>query len=200
MRCRASRRCGNVTGKAQSTRYNAVPRLSKPHRNKAGEKTITTILSAFQLKDICAQNHIDDESRLVGLLLLLPAHMQAKTQPRQQALDPLMQVMIRGDGFPNGFANGHTLRGNASLQRYTYTHQAVEADARATCVVTRLQSRDRYTVIHRLTHRHGHSGVEIVTTYANEGDSPVTPDMLAWRKPLSITVGATRPPRSSCCS
>lgn len=138
---------------------------------------MTTMLSEYALGDICVQYHIDDNSNLVGLQLL-PNGMQGKIQVKQQELDPLVQLMLRGDDFPNGFANGHTLRNNASVYRFRYVEQTKQEDVEATRIVTTLRSSDGQQVTHQLIHYHGFSGVEVVTTYHNGGASPATLDML----------------------
>ena len=139
---------------------------------------MTSLLCQYVLGDICAQYHIDLDSRLVSLQLL-PDGMQGEVKPYMQEPDPLMQLMIRGTDFPDGFANGHTLRNNASVRSFRFASQTKQEEGEATRVVTTLRSPEGQQVTHQLTHYHGCSAVEVVTTFQNDGENPVTLDMLS---------------------
>ncbi len=139
---------------------------------------MTSLLGEYVLGDICAQYHTDSESGLVSLQLILDG-MQGKVLPQSQNLDPLVQLMIRGADFPDGFANGHTLRNNASVRDFRFVSQTTQEDSGMTRILTTLKSPGGQQVTHELTHYHGYSGVEIVTTFQNDGDDPVTLDMLS---------------------
>ena len=137
-----------------------------------------TLLSETILGDMVAQFHLDDESQQVGLQLI-PAAMQEREQAKQQALDPLVQLMIRGDGFPNGFANGHTLRNNTSLARFRYAEQTITNADNLTRIATSLRSDDGQQVTHTLTYDPRFSGIEVTTAYQNNSSRPVTLSMLS---------------------
>ncbi len=148
---------------------------------------MTTLLSEYIFGDICVQYRTDSESNLVGLQMI-PNGMQGITKAKQQALDPLVQLMIRGDDFPNGFANGHTLRNSGSVNRFRYMEQTKQEDAERTCIVTTLRVADGQQITHKLTYDHGFGGVEVITTYQNNSACPVTLDMLS-----SFCVGGITP-------
>lgn len=139
---------------------------------------MTTLLSEFIFGDICVQYSIDNESNLVGLQMI-PNGMQGITKAKQQALDPLVQLMIRGDGFSNGFANGHTLRNNSSVARFRYAGQMITSAENRTQITTTLRSGDGQQVTHTLTYDPRYSGVEVATAYQNNSGSPVTLTLLS---------------------
>ncbi|MEA4929765.1 MAG: alpha-galactosidase [Candidatus Limiplasma sp.] len=148
---------------------------------------MTTLLSEYIFGDLCVQYSIDNESNLVGLQMI-PNGMQGITKAKQQALDPLVQLMVRGDDFPNGFANGHTLRNNGSVNRFHYMGQTKQEDAETTCILTTLRAADGQQITHKLTYDHEFGGMEVITTYQNNSTSPVTLDMLS-----SFCVGGITP-------
>lgn len=139
---------------------------------------MTTLLAEFIFRDICAQYWLDGESGVVGLELL-PLGWQGKRQPKKQKLEPIVQLMIRGDDFPCGFVNGHTMRGSASLSRFRYVEQQKREEKDHTCIITVLRAHDGQELLHHLTHYAGDSGVEIVTTYRNGGGEDITLDMFS---------------------
>ena len=117
-----------------------------------------------------------------------PGAGRTKCRSKRQAVEPLAQWMLRGDAFPDGFANGHTLRNSASLRRFQYTGQTKTKTGGTVEIITDLQSADGLTVRHRLSHTGGAPGVQIVTEFINGGGEPVTLDMLS-----SFSIGGITP-------
>ena len=136
------------------------------------------LLSEFELGEICAQYRLDVESGAVGLELM-PHNWQGKRQLKKQSIDPVVQLMIRGDDFPGGFASGHTMRGSASLSRFRYAEQQICKEKELISIITILRAGDGQELMHQLTHYAGSGGVEIVTTYLNGSSADITLDMLS---------------------
>ena len=111
-------------------------------------------------------------------LELNPAGCEARREEKQQA-DSLVQLRLRGDAFPFGFANGHTMRNSASVQRFRYEEQSVERDGNRTRVVTLLTSAEGLKLVHTLTHWCGEQGVEVQTAFENHSDESITLEMLS---------------------
>lgn len=111
-------------------------------------------------------------------LELNPAGWEKRRREKRQA-DSLAQLRLRGDAFPFGFANGHTMRNSASLERFRYDGQSVERDGETTRVVTRLASPECLVLVHTLLHRHGEMGVEVSTAFENRSGETVTLEMLS---------------------
>ena len=137
-----------------------------------------SILSEYIFGDICVQYRMDDQTKMVGLQLL-PNGMQEKVQPKRQAIDPLMQVMIRGDGFPDGFANGHTMRNNASMRRFAFAGQEKQESANSSRIITKLKTEDGHQLTQQLDYISGEKGLHLQTTYTNGSDAPAIIDMLS---------------------
>lgn len=137
-----------------------------------------TLLSEFEMGEICAQYRLDEDSGAVGLELM-PLHWQGKRQPKKQGIDPIIQIMMRGDDFPCGFANGHTMRGSASLARFRYAKQYVQEENEKISVITILRAADGLELEHQLTHYQGTGGIEMVTTCRNGSSGDITIDMLS---------------------
>lgn len=136
------------------------------------------LLAEHILGDICAQYRVDGDTGAVGLELL-PAGWQSLRKEKQQNLDPVVQLMIRGDDFPPGFANGHTMRGNGSLCHFRYKEQKVLNEDGRTNITTYLSADGGQGLSHCLTYYEGEKGVETVTTYYNNSSEAVTLDMLS---------------------
>ena len=139
---------------------------------------MATILADYALGDISAQYWLDGVTGAVGLELI-PQGWQDKRQQKKQSVDPIIQLMIRGDAFPGGFANGHTLRGSASPGRFRYAEQRLDNESGALCILTVLRAEDGQELEHRLTYRAGSAGVEIDTAYHNLSSGEVTLEMLS---------------------
>lgn len=137
-----------------------------------------SILSEYIFGDICVQYRMDDQTKMLGLQLL-PNGMQEKVQPKRQAIDPLMQVMIRGDGFPDGFANGHTMRNNASMRRFAFAGQEKQESANSSRIITKLKTEDGHQLTQQLDYISGEKGLHLQTTYTNGSDAPAIIDMLS---------------------
>ena len=145
------------------------------------------LLAQYTFGDITVQYRLDSDTGAVGLEMV-PHGREALRQPKQQALDPIVQLMIRGDRFPDGFSNGHTMRGGASLSRFRFAAQQQEAEGSTTAVVTVLRAEDGQELRHNLLYRTGANGVEITTEYYNGSQSDVTLEMLS-----SFCIGGLTP-------
>ena len=129
-------------------------------------------------EDMEVSYRLDEESARVGLEIN-PAGWEARRQEKRQAVDSLAQIRLRGDDFPFGFANGHTMRNGACLSRFRYEGQEVRWDEAGTQIVTALASAEGLRLRHRLTHFNGERGVEVRTEFINDSASPVTLEMLS---------------------
>lgn len=143
-----------------------------------GGREMSALLSEYVFGDICAQYWLDEETFTVGLELI-PKGWQEKRQPKKQDIDPIAQFMIRGDDFPCGFVNGHSMRGSGSLSRFRYAEQQKLEGEDHTDIVTVLRAGDGQELMHHLIYYAGAYGVDIVTTYRNGSDDAVTLDMFS---------------------
>ena len=111
-------------------------------------------------------------------LELNPEGLEDGRRAKRQS-DSLVQVRLRGDAFPFGFAGGHTMRNGASIRRFRYEGQSEERGGDLTRVLTRLASPEGLVLLHTLTHRRGERGVEVSTAFENRSDAAVTLEMLS---------------------
>ena len=127
------------------------------------------------------------EEGAVGLRLE-PAGRGARRREKRQGTDSLVQLRLRGDDFPFGFANGHTMRNGASVYRFKYQGQRRLRNAEGTEIVTFLAAPGGLGLEHHLIHRAGERGVEVYTAFFNRGETPVTLEMLS-----SFSLGGLTP-------
>jgi alpha-galactosidase len=139
---------------------------------------MTTLLTEIELGDICAQYWLEREGGLAGLELM-PLGWQGRRQPKKQSIDPVIQLMIRGDDFPDGFVNGHTMRRSASLSRFRYAGQERREEKDITSIITTLRAGDGQELLHYLSYCEGAKGVEVFTAYCNGSGVDITLDMLS---------------------
>ena len=144
------------------------------------------LLRRQTLGDMEASYWLSEDGRQVGLELN-PAHWEARRAEKRQQVDPLVQLRLRGDDFPFGFANGHTMRGSASAGRFGYEKQQVTQGGGTTRIVTTLAAPDGLRVEHHLNYHEGESGVEVHSVFRNGGDAPVTLEMLSSFSLCGIT-------------
>lgn len=111
-------------------------------------------------------------------LELNPAGRENRRREKRLS-DSLVQLRLRGDAAPFGFANGHTMRNGASVERFRYEGQEVERDGERIRVVTRLASPEGLVLVHALTHYAGERGVEVRTAFENHSGESVTLEMLS---------------------
>ncbi len=136
------------------------------------------LLAEYTLGDLCAQYWQDEDGGQVGLQLI-PDGWQGRRQQKTQGVDPLVQLMVRGDGFPNGFANGHTLRGSTSVARFRFADQQVSDTKDGRSILTTLCAGDGQVLRHLLRYDAAHGGMAVTTTYQNGSAQAVTLDMLS---------------------
>ena len=111
-------------------------------------------------------------------LELNPTGREAGRRAKRQS-DSLVQLHLRGDAFPFGFACGHTMRNSASIRRFKYESQSVERGEGRTRVLTRLVSPEGLLLLHALTCHRGERGVEVSTAFENHSAASVTLEMLS---------------------
>jgi alpha-galactosidase len=144
-------------------------------------------LAEYEFGDILVQYRLDSDTGFVSLQII-PQNWENKRQAKKQTPDPIVQLMIRGDAFPDGFANGHTMRGSASLFRFRFAQQRQLDEHDGTVIVTVMRSDDGQELRHHLRYRAGAGGVEITTEYHNGSRNNITLEMLS-----SFSIGGITP-------
>ncbi|MBR1586475.1 MAG: alpha-galactosidase [Clostridia bacterium] len=124
-----------------------------------------------------------DEAGHTGLTLI-PADMEADLAEKKCAVESLVQLHLRGDALPHGFANGATLADTPSTNGLRLSDQRREGDA----ILTELRDQRGIRVRHRLRWHAGLQAVILDAEVINETGRPVTLDMLS-----SFSIGMLTP-------
>ena len=136
------------------------------------------LLLRESLGDMEASYWLWPETQVVSLQIN-PSGWEARRQPKNQNGESLVQLRLRGDDFPFGFANGHTLRNGASAYRFKFKRQDVRRDSEKTRIITVLEAPGGLAVEHRLTHYKGARGVEAQAVFFNGSDTTATLEMFS---------------------
>ena len=152
--------------------------------------------STFDFGPLVVQYPIDTDAGVIGLSIL-PAEKAADVVERRPFLsgvelenvswgnelpawkvDPLVHLHRRGDTATGGFGQGRTMRHSGSTAAMEFSDQSVARSDGMTSIVTTLRSDDGSVCEHHLTHGANDAFVRVWTVYRNEGDEPVTLEML----------------------
>lgn len=154
-------------------------------------------LSQFQVGDMTVEYLLATESQTVGLrviptllinkvatrrefletpeILLLPKSM---TPLRAWQVEPLVQLKLMGDSV-RGFSQGITMRNSETLSSLQYAGQGIYKDTEKIEIVTILRSDRGYACNHHLWYQHGDDAFTIQTEFLNEGQQPLSLELLA---------------------
>ncbi len=106
---------------------------------------------------------------------LLPEFMRPI---RAWVVEPLVQVKLAGDAV-DGFSQGRTMRNSETLASLRYAGQEVTQSADAVRIVTTVRSGRGYACEHRLRYREDDPALTIDTAFLNEGERPLSLELLA---------------------
>ena len=134
--------------------------------------TQSPILNRYTLGDM-EVIYLRDDAGHIGMCMI-PAHMEEAPAQWAGRMDHLVQLHVRGDALAGAAANGHTLCGTQTSQRFCYRDQAVESADGATVIRTTLSDDRDHRVIHLVTHKQGARAISIRTIFENGGDAPIT--------------------------
>jgi len=153
---------------------------------------------SVQFGDVTARFPVDEKSGRMGLELF-PSALKDQLVKRRSGLaglpyidaipdagnppafvmDPLVQVKIGGDAYTPGFGQGHTMRNAATVDAFKFDSQRTEQAGKQTIVITTLKSAHGHRIEHRLSWFEDEAAAEVVTTFFNDSDRPVTLEMLS---------------------
>lgn len=137
------------------------------------------IYSSFQIGDMCAVYLLDTDTEVCGLTLLPWEYRDRLTLEGWWNIEPVVQIKLLGDAYPDGFSHGHTMRNSATLTGLKLQEQKVEQGA--LLKVTTILEKDGVEVSHILeyaqgelfmtqytqvlSHREEKVGLEMVSSY-----------------------------------
>jgi alpha-galactosidase len=154
-------------------------------------------LSKFLLGDMSVEYILAVESQFVGLRLY-PASMIGELAARREfsqtfevlllpqstppmrawQVESLAQVKLIGDAV-SGYAQGSTMRNSETVASLCYAGQEILKNGPLTEIVTTLRSERGYACEHHLIYREGDESFTVWTDFRNEGNVPLTLEMLA---------------------
>lgn len=134
-------------------------------------------LSRFLAGDMVLLYFIDAQGA-VGMELI-PAEMEGEICPeRRYRLDPMVQLMARGDDFSDGFVNGMSMRCAPASYALHLKRQEKLEEQNGWRVETVLEDARGLRAVHQAVYRKGEEGIRVTTRLENAGGEPVTLMML----------------------
>jgi alpha-galactosidase len=163
------------------------------------------IISEFTLGDMYIR-YISDENKNVGIILV-PAGMEKRivedknkivehndenidelVNDKNCTIEPLVQVKILGDDYPDGWSHGHTMRNGESVRKLNYDSQDVAEDKNSITILTVLKADSGHIAEHKLVWNKNYLSMELETTYKNNGSEDILLEMLS-----SFSLGGITP-------
>ena len=137
------------------------------------------LLSQYELGTIIVRYYIETDTKNVGLVLLPEGRIPDTAVLKNCSVEPLVQIKMLGDDYPDGFAHGLTLRNSKSVSRFQFVKQHVVEECDYKTVITVLKDEYSLTIEHRLTWYSGYSALESCSVFSNEGPEAVCLEMLS---------------------
>lgn len=129
--------------------------------------------SEFQLGDMLLTYGLDEQA--CASMSLIPAAMKDCVTEKDYRPEPLVQIHARGDQFPNGYGNGHTMACTPAASALKFVSQNREGNT----ILTVLSDGKGRTVHHRVGWEEGLQAVIVSCKFENTGDRPVIQDLLS---------------------
>ena len=117
--------------------------------------------------------YLCDERGRIGLSVL--PRDRAGDMYGDREIEPIIQLYVRGDRLPSGYANGASMCGSESTDRMKLARQYEDGDA----VVTELSDGTGRHARHTLILRDGCRAAEMYTEFINETGAPLTLEMIS---------------------
>lgn len=130
---------------------------------------MNNILNNYSLGDIFL-SYITDGSGHVGIILL-PTDKTEGADFLDGDIESIVQLYIRGDNLPSGFASGITLSGSQSTGMLKYDGQTLEENGGSVTIKTRLHDGRGYDVLHTVTYKSGDRAFKINVRFTNSSES-----------------------------
>lgn len=137
------------------------------------------ILSQYVLGTITVRYYIDTDTKNVGLVLLPEGRALQKIPMKNCSIEPLVQIKIAGDDYPNGFAHGHTMHDSISTTRFQFEKQHIVEEGNSKTIVTVLKDDRSLMIEHHLISYSGYSALESFCIFINRGSDDVCLEMLS---------------------
>ena len=129
--------------------------------------------SEFSFGDMLLAYFLDGQNRIS--MTLIPAEMKDRAAEKEYQPEPLVQIHARGDHFPNGYGNGHTLAVTSATDALKFVGQTRDRDT----VITTVADGTGRTVRHRVRWEEGLQAVTVSCEFENTGREPVMLNLLS---------------------
>lgn len=135
------------------------------------------IYEKYEFGDMCAVYLLETDTQTCGLTLL-PKGLEDQIQLEGWwNIEPVVQLKLVGDSYPDGFSNGHTMRNSASARELRLREQSVERE-QGIRVITILEN-DRIEARHVLEYLPGELFLKMYTEIISRGTEPVGIEMIS---------------------
>ncbi len=146
------------------------------------------ILNRYELGDMQAIYLLDQETKIIELVLL-PAECQySEDMEKVHRIENLVQLKVAGDVYPGAYAGGKSLRNGESTTSLVYEGQDLIESDDERMIVTRLVCQGRYKVNHCLRLVQGQDAFRITSELTNISSEPISLEMLS-----SFSLGGLSP-------
>lgn len=127
--------------------------------------------------DMCAVYLMDTDTNICGLTLL-PAELAGLAEPEGWwAIEPVVQLKAIGDGYPDGFSNGHTMRNSPTAGSLKFREQLAERQ-NGLRVIT-IVGNEKLEARHILEYGEGDLYLKMYTQVISHAAEPVGIEMLS---------------------
>ncbi len=149
------------------------------------------IYSSFRLGDMCAIYLLDTDTKTCGLTLLPWEFKDKLTLEGWWNIEPVVQIKLLGDAYPDGFSQGHSMKNSATATGLLFREQKEEQGD--VLRVTTILEKDGVEVSHILeyvqgslfmnqytqviSHREEEVGVEMISSYNLCAFSGLSPEL-----------------------
>lgn len=135
------------------------------------------IYAQYKCGDMCAVYLLDTGTGTLGLTIL-PTEMSGEIELEGNwELEPVVQLKIIGDSYPDGFSHGHSMRNSETELKLRFREQRAERGEH-TRIITILEH-DRVEVRHFLEYAHGSLYFTSYSELTSRAASPVGVEMIS---------------------
>lgn len=145
------------------------------------------IRKKYELGDMIIRYVVDDKE-LTGIELYPKTKEKQIVQKKQYKVDSMVQWKKSTDAFPYGFANGVTMRNSESIVGTKWQKQEIKESDSRIIIRTYLKDLEGNDIYHTLTYSKGKPSFWVDTEFVNNGETPLTLEMIS-----SFSIGGITP-------
>ncbi len=135
------------------------------------------IYKKFQLGDMWALYLLDTDTQLCGLALLPDGYQEQLTMEGWWNIEPVVQMKLVGDSYPDGFISGHSMKNSATASGLQFKGQETE-EGNPVRIITTLE-KDGVVAKHILEYPQGSSFMKMYTQVSQNREEPVMLEMVS---------------------